>query len=78
MHQSCANTLPLVLIDYGECHLGLPRLSDNVTRAPNYYRFAILFYHGYQGYMIDKVDVHEECDFLLCKAAFCSKETPEE
>src|SRR3954463_11052758 len=77
-HQFRADPLALVLVDHNEGHLGLPRLSDDVTRATDDHGSTGFFHHGHQGHMIDEVDVHEECDLLLCKATLCCKEPSEE
>src|SRR4051812_23824522 len=77
-HQCRADTLPLVLVDHSKSHLGCPRLPDNVTPASNNHRLSALFDDGHQGNMVDEVDVHEECDFLLREAALGSKEAAKE
>src|SRR4051812_44872443 len=77
-HQGRADTLPLVLVDDGKSHLGCPRLSDNVTPSSDNHRSSVVFDRGHEGIMVDEVDVHEECDFLLREAALGSKEAAEE
>src|SRR4051812_38268788 len=77
-HQCRADPLSLVLVDDGKSHLGCPRLSDNVTRASDDQGLTVLFHYGHQGNVVDEVNVHEECDFLLREAALGSKEAAEE
>src|SRR3954453_14317367 len=68
-HQGRADPLPLVLVDHSKSHLGCPRLSDNVTPAPDNHRSSVFFDHGHEGDVVDEVNVHEERDFLLREAA---------
>src|SRR4029077_4009206 len=42
--------------------------------AAHDHRPSAFFHHRDQGHVIDKVDVREECDFLLAKAASYRKE----
>ena len=77
-HQCRADPLPLVLVDHSKSHLGCPRLSDNVAPASDNHTSAVLFDRRHQGNMVDEVDVHEECDFLLREAALGSKEAAED
>src|SRR5688572_29611177 len=76
MVQQCrANSLPLVLVDDGESHLGLLRLNDDVTSATDNHWSSTFLYHYDQGHVSDKVDVHEEGNFPLLKVAPHGKET---
>jgi hypothetical protein len=59
-HQCQPDTLPLVFVDNGECHLGLSRLQDDVASAAHDHRPPVIFNHGDQSHMIDEVDVQEE------------------
>src|SRR3954468_12631217 len=77
-HQCRADPFPLMLVDDGKSHLGCPRLSDNVTRASDDHGVAVRVHHGHQGDVVDEIDVHEECDFLLREAALGSKEAAKE
>ena len=74
MHESRAETLPLILIDHSERDLGLSRLHDDVTCAARDHRPAGLLHHGDEGHVIDEVDVQEESHFLLREAAFHGEE----
>ena len=42
-HERRADPLPLVLIDYGKSHLGLPWLHHDVASAAHDYQPAVLF-----------------------------------
>src|SRR3954468_17200928 len=77
-HQCRADPFPLMLVDDGKSHLGCPRLSDNVTRASDDHGVAVRVHHGHQGDVVEEIDVHEECDFLLREAALGSKEAAKE
>jgi hypothetical protein len=59
-HQCQPDTLPLVFVDNGECHLGLSRLQEDVASAAHDHRPPVIFNHGDQSHMIDEVDVQEE------------------
>ena len=67
-----------MLVNHSKSHLSCPKLSDNVTRSPDNNWSAIQVHHGHQGNVVDEIDVHEECDFLLREAALGSKEAAEE
>jgi hypothetical protein len=77
-HERRADPLTLVLVNHSKSHLRCPRLSDNVTRTSDDHGVAVLVHHGHQGNVVDEIDVHEECDFLLREAALGSKEAAEE
>ena len=74
MVQQCrADTLPLVLVDDGESHLGLPRLDDNVTSATDNYRSPAFFHHCDQGYVIGEVNVQVKSISFSVKSRFRAK-----
>jgi hypothetical protein len=75
MHEGRAETLTLILIDYGESDLGLSRLYDNVTSAARDHAPTALVHDCDQCDVIDEVDVQEKLDFRLCKVSFYRKET---
>src|SRR5262245_4279174 len=75
VHQRCTDTLPLVLVDHVEGHLSFLRVYNDVASAANYHGSAAFFHHCNQGHVVDEVNIQEECDFLLCKAALYREET---
>src|SRR5262249_57780417 len=76
MHEGCAKTLSLILIDHGESDLGLSRLYDNVTSAARDHAPTAFVHDCDQCDVIDEVDVQEKLDFRLRKVSFYRKETP--
>src|SRR5262245_60888482 len=75
MHEGCAETLPLILIDHGESDLRLSRLYDNVTSAARDHWRALFVDDCDQRDVIDEIDAQEIVDFRLCEATFDRKET---
>src|ERR1700730_6954627 len=73
-HKSGANSLPLVIIDYGEGDLGLARFQHDVAPAAGNYWPVVFFCQGDQGHVIRKIDVEKGRSFLICKVALWSKE----
>src|ERR1700733_1462172 len=74
-HQSRADALFLILIDYGKGDLGLSRFDHDVASASDDCRLTALVHHRHQRHMIDEVDVQKECDFRLGKVALYPEET---
>ena len=68
-HQCGPDTPPLIPIDYGESHLGFPRLHNNVASTTGDYWAATFIYHRDQGHVADEIDVEEECYFLFGEGA---------
>ena len=75
MHESRAETLPLILIDHSERDLGLSRLHDDVTCAARDHAPTAFAHDCDQCDVIDEVDVQEKLDFRLRKVSFYRKET---
>ena len=68
-HKCRADTLPLVLVDHGESHLGLSRLGNDITSASGDHGPAVFFQHCNQCHAVDEVGVQKERDFRLGEAA---------
>src|SRR6266545_6918984 len=65
MHECCAETLPLVLVDHSESDLGLSGLHDDVTCAARDHAPAAFVNDCDQRYVIHEIDVQEKPDFRL-------------
>ena len=76
-HKRRAEPLPLIRIDDNESHFRDPRPYDDIPPAADNGGVAILLRDCNQGDVLDKIDVHEERDFLLAEGAFGRKETAE-
>ena len=78
-HQRPPDTLSLVGIRHGEGDLGSSGLRVDIAGATdNDGLLPILFEGGYQGDVLDEVDVYEIVDLLLREAALQRKEPPVE
>ena len=75
MHECCAETLPLVLVDHSESDLGLSGLHDDVTCAARDHAPAAFVNDCDQRYVIHEIDVQEKPDFRLGEVASYSEET---
>jgi hypothetical protein len=60
MHERCAETFPLVLIDDSESDLGLSGLHDHVTGAARDHQPAAFVHDCDQCDVIDEIDVDEK------------------
>ena len=74
-HQRSTESLPLVGIYYNESYLGRLGLHHDITSAADDRKAVAFVHHRYQSDMIYEVDIQEERDFLLRKAALCPEET---
>ena len=72
-HQGGADALPLVLVDDGESHLGLPRLDDDVASGADDDRSPTFLHDRDQGHVIDEIDVQEERKFRSVKECLTPK-----
>ena len=77
-HQRPANTLSLISVDHGECHLGLPRFHDNIPSTTYDNGLAVFFHRRDQGDVINKIHIDEELGLLLAELPFHGEETPVE
>src|SRR5260221_14703074 len=75
MHEGRADTLPLVLVDHSESHLGRFTLHDDVTPTARDHGPAAFFHDRSQRDGFDEVDIQEKIDFRLREAASYRKET---
>src|SRR5271155_959641 len=68
-HQYRPDAHTLILIDHGECHLGLPGLEDDVARAGRHYKSSRLLHSHHKGDVVDEINVREKVNFLISKVA---------
>ena len=75
-HQSCADPVALISVYDHKGHFGCSGCGDDVTSTANNSRITLLFRNRDQGDVINKIDIHEEANFLFSKGSFCSEKSP--